>query len=288
VRLPPFEFHAPTALEQVFELLATYGAAARLMSGGTDLLPGLRTGKVRCEHVIALKRVAGLGGLEFDPARGLAIGAGAILADVGRHPATRTHYPALASAIDTLATVQVRNKGTVAGNLCNASPCADTATPLMALGARVVLAGPDGRREVGVEEFLVGPDHTRLAQVELVERILVPPPRAGLRTIFQKISPRSRVDIAAVNMTLALTTKGGAFEHVALFLGTVAPTPMRAARAEKALEGREINAENIEAAALAARAECRPITDLRATKEYKAHIVYVLTRRALQTLTAEA
>lgn len=286
MRLPAFEYHAPTALDEVLALLLQHGSSARLMGGGTDLLRNLQTGKIRCEHVIGLRRVRELDGITFDPARGLRIGAGARLDDVGNHAAVREHFPALAAAIDTLATVQVRHKATVAGNLCNASPCADTATPLMAYGARVAIAGFGGRRELPLEEFVLAPGRTALAPQELLESLHLPAPQPGVAALFLKFSHRSRVDIAAVNLTLALRREAGVIRHARLFLGTVAPTPMRAVAAEKLLLGARPSAELIHAAACAARDESRPISDFRATREYKLKLVYALTRRALEKLTA--
>ncbi len=287
MRLPAFEYHAPTRLEEVFTLLAEHGPAAKLMAGGTDLLPGLKSGKRHCEHVIALKQVEELEGLTFDETNGLVIGARTLLCDVGGSEAVAEHYPALAKAITTLATVQVRNKATVAGNLCNASPCADTATPLCAYGARAVLHGPDGARELPLEEFFIGPGQTAIGDREVLERLVVPRPAKGLRSTFFKFSSRSRVDIAAVNMSLTLLLKGEGIAAASLFLGTVAPTPMRATRAEKVLVGETISPELFERAACAARDECKPITDFRATAEYKRRIVHVMTRRALETVTTE-
>jgi carbon-monoxide dehydrogenase medium subunit len=288
MRLPSFELHRPKELDEVFELLRILGDSARLMAGGTDLLPSLKRGKIDCRHVIALKGVAELDGVSFTEPEGLVIGATTLLAEVASFPATRERYPALASALHVLATPQVRNKATVAGNLCNASPCADTATPLMAHGAVAVIAGEQGRRELPVEELLTDPGRSAVGAGELVESIRVPTPAPELRSIFQKISPRSLVDIAAVNMTLALTMNEGVIDHVALFLGTVAPTPMRAAETEALLRGAKPSPELFEKAALCAKGECEPVTDFRATKEYKEQMVYVLTRRALETLTGAA
>jgi CO/xanthine dehydrogenase FAD-binding subunit len=285
MKLPPFELHTPTELEEIFELLEAHGPSVRLMAGGTDLLPRLKSRRIEAQHLVTLKGIGALGGLAFDQQEGLSIGATVLLSEVAALPETRELYPALFSAISRLATVQVRNKATVAGNLCNASPCADTATPLLAYGARVVLAGPDGRREVPLEEFFRGPGETAVGDREVLERIVVPPPEAGLRSLFVKFSPRSRVDIAAVNMTLALRLESGQVERIDILLGTVAPTPMRAVGAEAVLRGEPLTPEGMERAALAARDECQPITDFRATAEYKTRLVYVLTRRGLETLS---
>jgi len=288
VRLPAFELHRPSTLEELFALMERHGAEARLMSGGTDLLPSLKRRKYTCGHVVALKGVAELDGLAFDGRQGLTIGANAILIDVARHTVVRERYPVLAAAIDVLATPQVRHKATVAGNLCNASPCADTATPLMALGALAVLHSPRGTREVKVEELILAPGRTALEAGEVLSAVRVPLPPADLRTTYAKFSSRSRVDIAAVNLTLALRLRGRVIDEVHLFLGTVAPTPMRAVQAEGLLRDQEATPELFARAAKAARGECRPITDVRASAEYKRILVEVLTRRALSTVTGVA
>ena len=150
-----------------------------------------------------------------------------------------------------------------------------------------MLHGPDGARELPLEEFFIGPGQTAIGDREVLERLVVPRPAKGLRSTFFKFSSRSRVDIAAVNMSLTLLLKGEGIAAASLFLGTVAPTPMRATRAEKVLVGETISPELFERAACAARDECKPITDFRATAEYKRRIVHVMTRRALETVTTE-
>lgn len=286
--LPRFDYHAPTGLGEALDLLQRLGSEARVMAGGTDLLRALDLAKIRCEHIVSLRNIAELAEVTYDEKKGLVIGAGAVLADAASLPATRKNYPALAAAIDGLATVQVRHKGTVVGNLCNASPCADTAPPLMALGARAVVAGPGSRREIPVEDLITGPGRTALEAGELVTHVRVPPPAKRLHSVFIKLSPRSRVDISAVSVAVTLALNGKTIDDVNIFLGTVAPRPMRASRAEKVLTGREVADGLLDRAAEAARAECRPVTDFRATKEYKKRMVQVLTRRALEAVTRAA
>ncbi len=283
--LPDFSFHAPRHQEEAFDLLRQHGDSARLMAGGTDLLPRLRAGRVQCDHVIALKGIEGLTDTRFDATYGLTIGAGSVLADVARIDAVQNHYPMLKHAIDHLATVQVRHKATVAGNLCNASPCADTAPPLMALGAKVVIAGPSGDRELALEHFITGPGQTELQPEELVRSVQLPVPPAGLRTRFIKHSPRSRVDISAVSVAVAVVLEEGLVKRIDIVLGTVAPTPLRAARAEQVLLNNTPTAELIAEAARTAMGECNPITDFRASRSYKIRMVDVLTRQALATVT---
>ncbi len=288
MRLPCFSYHAPTTLEEAFALLAAHQGDCRLFAGGTDVLPALKTGRLTCGHLIDLKRIEALTELSFEQGSGLRIGATATLTNVAKHAATEKHFPALHASIQGLATVQVRNKATVAGNLCNASPAADTATPLLAYGATAEVAGPDGARELPIEELLSGPGRTSLAATEILRAVRVPTPAPGLRAVYVKFSPRSKVDIAAVNLSAALVLdEEQRVERADIFLGTVAPVPMRAVRAQAALVGGELCAETIARAAAEARAECSPITDFRATAEYKRRIVEVLTRRSLESLARD-
>jgi len=288
MRLPDFDFHAPTSLAEVFDLLDEHGGTAMLMAGGTDVLPSLKLGRKSCGHLVWLKRVPGLDGIEYDDAAGLSIGATALLEDVRAFPATREHYAALSDAIGGLATPQTRAKATVVGNICNASPCADTATPLLVYGARARVHSRGGTRDVPLEEFFKGPRRTVLGPGDVVESIRVPKPAQDERAAFLKFSPRSKVDIAAVNVSVGITFDGGTIGHARIFLGTVAPTPVRAPHAEAVLKGAKPDAQLFERAADAARGECAPITDHRATKEYKTHMVGVLVRRALERLVVQA
>jgi len=288
MRLPIFSYHSPATLEEAFALLTRHEGDNKLLSGGTDVMPALKNGRFNCGHVIDLKRITALDGLEYDAAGGLSIGANVTLTSVEHHPATIEHYPALHASIWELATVQVRNKATVVGNLCNASPAADAATPLMAYGAIAQIVGPDEEREIPVEKLLTGPGRTALGPTEIVRSVRVPAPVPKSRSIYLKFSPRSKVDIAAVNLSATLVFDDA--EHVTsadIFLGTVAPVPMRAARTEAILIGSELSSESIARAASEAHEECRPITDFRATADYKRRIVEVLTRRALETLANE-
>jgi carbon-monoxide dehydrogenase medium subunit len=285
MRLPTFDYHAPHGLAEVLALLDEHAGDCKLLAGGTDVFPALKTGRFTTGHVIDLKRIEALDTLAFELESGLTIGATVALTRIEKHPAVVEHYPALAASIWELATVQVRNKATAVGNLCNASPAADAATPLMAYGAIAVVAGPDGERKVAVEDLLTGPGRLALAPTELVTALHLPAPAASLRAKYLKFSPRSKVDIAAVNLTAALD-----FDHdenvtsADLFLGTVAPIPMRAKEAAAALLGVPLSAETLAAAATAAHDECSPITDFRATAAYKRRIVAVLVRRALEAL----
>ncbi|MBI2893875.1 MAG: xanthine dehydrogenase family protein subunit M [Deltaproteobacteria bacterium] len=282
--LPRFRYVAPESLEAACELLAEHGDRARVMAGGTDLLLRMkrlpRAGAP--EVVIGLRGVPGLDTIRIDDG-GLSIGALTLLASVAGSTDVNRLCPALASAARSTATVQIRNMGTVVGNLCNASPAADTATPLLVYGASVLLVRPGGeRRTVPLEDFFLGPGRTALGPGEIVAEVRVPPPCGRAGSDYQRLSQRSRVDIAAVCVsTLVCLDRDGSAARVRIALGAVAPVPLRAKSAERVLEGRPPTAELVAQAAAAAAREARPISDVRSSGEYRRRMVEVLARRSL-------
>ncbi len=289
--LPRFDYVAADSLESACALLAERGPEAVAMAGGTDLVLHMRLRPERAPKlVVGLRGIRGLDAVRFDPERGLEIGALATLAVVAASPDVIRHYPALATATAATATVQIRNMGTVAGNLCNASPAADTATPLLVAGAEARIVGPGGsRRTLSVDSLFAGPGKTTLAPGELVEAIVVPAPRRGVGSSYERLSGRSRVDIAAVCVaTLLRLDEAGRIALCRIALGAVAPVPMRVPEAERALDGRPPTPEALaEAAALSARA-ARPISDVRASAPYRRHAVQVLTARSLEASATAA
>ena len=286
--LPPFEYLAPRSLEEALDMLGRHGAAARPMAGGTDLLLKLRHGgPVR--YVVGLRNIPGLDYVRFDKERGLAVGPMASLAGVASHPDVARFYPALAQAAAATATVQIRNMGTVTGNLCNASPAADTATPLWVHGAEVVLARPDGERVLPLASFFRGPGQTALEGPELVREIRVSPPGAGEASDYQRLSQRSKVDITAVSVAALVALDGaGLCVRARLALGAVGPTPLGAPAAEAALVGAALTPDRLAQAAVLAAAAARPISDVRASAGWRKKMVEVLARRALAAAIAKA
>jgi len=279
--LPKFDYFAPASLEEALDLLAELGDAARIMAGGTDLMIRMRRGAIRAKAVIGLKRISGLDRISFDKRNGLLIGATALLADVAAHGAIRRHYPALADAAACTANVQIRNMGTVAGNVCNAAPSADNAPGLIVMGAEAVVLGKGGEWRIPLERFFLGPGITALASGEILTAITVPvpPPHAG--AAYCPISARSKVDIAAAAAAAMVVMDGPTCKEARVALGAVAPTPMRARRAEKFLKGQQLTEEVIREAGLLAAKEARPISDMRAGAGYRREMVRVLTRRAI-------
>ncbi len=281
--LPKFAYLAPKSLSETCALLAQHGPNARLLAGGTDLLLKLSRAGQSPRFLVGLRNVPGLDYVRFDATTGLSIGALGLLSTVCEHDDVRRRYPALAEAAQATATVQIRNMGTVAGNLCNASPSADTATPLLVYGAEVVLHGPAGDRKLPLDQFFLGPGQTALGPGELLREVRVPVPAARTGSDYQRISERSQVDIAAVCASGLVTLDAeGRCIHARLALGAVAPTPRRVDDAERALVGAVIDEAAIARAAALAKAASRPISDARAGAAWRKQMVEVLAARAIR------
>lgn len=284
-------YTAPATVEEVCRLLADANGNAVLIAGGTDLIPKLKVAapQARPTVIIGLRRIPELAELVCDITTGLRIGAMVRLADVGDHPGVRALYPAVAEAAATIGTPQIRNMGTVIGNLCNAAPSADSAPALLALDAVVHVAGPTGRRSLRLAEFFRGPGATGLGPAEIVTALEVPPPapRSGLS--YQHMSQRGRVDISAVGVAASVTlADDGSCKQVRIVLGGVGPTPLQVPSAETLLEGAALDAEVINNAAAVAADAARPISDVRASAGYRLRMVRVLVARALAEAMARA
>ncbi|MFH1568253.1 MAG: molybdopterin cofactor-binding domain-containing protein [Gemmatimonadota bacterium] len=276
------EYTAPRTWAEAVAVLAAH-AGARVLARGTDLVLRQRTaGGPPLTAAVDIKRVRGSGELRLDRWGGLTIGAAVTMVQV-EAAAEAAPFAALVEGASLVGSAQIRNRATVAGNLCNAAPSADTAPGLVVLGARVRILGPGGRRSVPVERFFAGPGRTVLQPGEVVVAIQVPAPRPRSGSAYARHTLRRSMDIAvaAVGAAVELGDDGQTCRTARLCLGAVAPVPMRAARAEGLLRGQPLDAEHLAAAADAAAAECRPISDGRASADFRRHLVGVLTRRML-------
>ena len=279
--LPKFEYFAPESLDEAQRLFLDKGEGAHLLAGGTDLLVKMNHGLLKPASVIALKHIKGLEEITFDPKAGLKIGATALLGNVAAHPDILKYYPAVAAAARETANVQIRNMGTVAGNLCNAAPSADNAPTLLAMNAEVVISGAKGERRLPLDQFFKGPGANALDAGEILTAILVPAPESGSGVSYRHISARGKVDISAVCVGSMVRMEKEICRGVRIFLGAVAPVPMRAVKAESVALGQRLTEEIINAAGIAAMEESQPITDVRSSADYRKKMVAVLTRRAL-------
>ena len=279
--LPKFDYIAPKTLDELFKLLDEYGDKAKIKAGGTDLLIKMNNGVLKPEIIIGLKNLDFLNFIEFDEKDGLKIGALATLGEVASNPIIKEKYPSVSYAASVTATNQVRNMGTVAGNLCNAAPSADNAPALLSLNSKVVLVSKNGERVLPLNEFFKGPGLTDLKQGEILKEIIVPVQPSNSFTVYKKLSPRSAVDIAIVNVGVMIKINNGKFTDANIFLGAVAPIPMRAKKTEDFLIEKEVTEETIYEAGKIASSEASPITDVRSSHEYRKLMVEIITRRAI-------
>ena len=275
-----FEYLEPQSIQQALEWLNTYRGRARVLAGGTDLYLRLRKGVFLPDYVIDLKRVPRLDYITGNRGGGVQIGPTTLQDDVARSPLIQELYPALAEAATWVGSVQTRNRATVVGNLCNASPAADTAPALLSYGAQVKIASAQGERTVPLEEFFVGPGRTVLQENELVAEIILPAPQPQMGAAFFRRT-RTAMDIAVVCGAAMVQVTNGTCQNARIALGAVGPTPMRAMRAEAALRGQTLTDQVVEEASRIASEEARPIDDVRSTAEYRREMVRVLTRRGL-------
>lgn len=284
-RLPRFRYVAPARIEEAIKFLAENGTQALPMAGGTDLIPNLKRREISPPaFVVDLKSLPGLEEIYYDPKEGLRIGALATIRSISRFGPVGEMFPSLLQAASCMASPQVRNRGTFVGNICSAIPSADSAPPLLTMNAIVHVQGVEGKRTVALKDFFTGPGQTDLKRSEIVTSLRVPRPPA--RGVYLKLSTRHSMDLAIVGVAASAALRDGRFTEIRIALGAVAPTPIRAVRAEEVLRDRPISAPLIEEAARAASAECRPIDDHRASASYRRDMVYVLTRRALQQVLA--
>ncbi len=281
--LPEFEYLKPATLAEAGGVLKKQSGKARIIAGGTDLLVEMKNRSIQPQVLVDIKSLPGLSHIEWGQKEGLKIGALATINEIVISPVIREQFGILSQAAQTIGSMQVRNRGTIGGNLCNASPSSDTAPALLALGARVKIAGGTGERVIPLEEFFMGPGQTVLQPGEILTEILLPPPVPHTAGAYLKLGIRKAMEIALVNVgvVVSLDKRGGICREVKIALGAVAPTPIRSKKAEAALRGKPLVDEWITQAAQRASEEARPISDLRGSAEYRREMVRVLVQRAI-------
>jgi CO/xanthine dehydrogenase FAD-binding subunit len=241
-----FEYHAPKSLDEAVGLLEKYGGDAHVLAGGTDLIPHMKQRKAEPKHVVNIKGIPKLACIKDAP-EGIHIGALTKLRAIELSPLIKEKLPLLSEAARSVGSVQVRNLGTIGGNICNASPSADMATPLMAVDAKVHVYNKYGAKEYPIAEFFHGRGEVRLERGELVTGFTVPPLPEGAGSAFEKIG-WTTLDIATVNVAAVVTLKDGNIDHCSIALGACSPAPIRGVLAENILKGREPSAEAMDEA----------------------------------------
>ena len=241
-----FEYHAPKSLDEAVDLLEKLGDGAHILAGGTDLIPHMKQRKVEAKHVVNIKGIPELACIKETP-DGIYIGALTKLRAIELSPLINEKTPLLSEAARSVGSIQIRNLGTIGGNICNASPSADMATPLMAMDAKAHVYSKDGAKEYPITEFFHGRSEVMLERGELVTGFTVPLLPEGAGSAFEKIG-WTTMDIATVNVAAVVTLKDGKIDHCSIALGACSPAPIRVALAEEALKGKEPNAEAMDKA----------------------------------------
>lgn len=277
-----FELYTATDARHAIALLAEHAASVKVLAGGTDLLVELKAASRVPRAIVDISRAADLKQIALTP-RGLSIGALVTHGEIMRSALIKDLCPALADAAHTIGAVQTRNLGTLGGNLVTCVPSMDSGPTLVALDASITVAGPQGDRQMSLGDFFVAPRKTALRACELLTEILIPARNLRKPAHFLKFGLRKGQALALVNAAASLWADGDphTFKHTRIALGAVAPTVMRATQAEAFLEGRAITPEAMADASRIAAGEAKPISDFRASAEYRRDLIAVLVKRAL-------
>jgi aerobic carbon-monoxide dehydrogenase medium subunit len=272
-------YEAPSSLEQAVGLLATATGDARVLAGGTDLLVQMRTDILNPELVVDIKHIAELREVE-EEGGGFRIGAAVTGAELKEHPRLKSVWPGIVEAANLIGSTQIQGRATMGGNLCNGSPAADSVPALIAAGAKASVVGPNGRREIAVEDVMLAPRKLSLTKGEIIASFLLPAKAKASADAYLRFIPRTEMDIAVVGCGIALTVDAnGAVSHARVALGAVAARPLLVEEAASALIGSKLEDAALKKLDAAAGAACKPIDDKRGTKEYRIKVAGVLARR---------
>lgn len=274
------DYLSPTTIADAVKALGQAGGGARLMAGGTDLLVQMRGGRAKPQTVIDIKCIPGMMDIRAEGG-GFVIGAATSGAVLGEHAALRKAWPGIVEAANLIGSTQVQGRASLGGNLCNASPAADSVPALIAAGAVCIVEGPKGRREIPVEKVQVSPGKTSLAPDEILVAFRLPPRPAKSGDAYLRLIPRTEMDIAVVGAGVSLTLDAaGVCTAARVSVGAVAPTALLVERAGVALVGSKLEEAALARMDVAVAAACKPISDKRGTVEYRTKIACVLARRA--------
>jgi aerobic carbon-monoxide dehydrogenase medium subunit len=284
-----FDYYEPKTVEETCRLLSELTGEVRIVAGGTDLVPKMKTGLIKPRALVNIKKIPKLDLLNADSETGISIGALALISDIATHPIVLERFPAVAAAARSIGSLQVRNLATVGGNLCNAAPSADMAPALLVMDATVKIAGLSGNRTMLLEEFFLGPGKVSLGRGEWLTGVRIPFPPSRTRQTYLKHSIRRAMDIAIVGVAVALSfeEEGGVCRKARIALGAVAPTPVRAERAEALILGKKLADISVDAIGEEVSHEAAPITDVRGSAGYRSEMISTLTVKAIRALQDE-
>ncbi len=277
--MPTLNYAAPSTVDEAVKLLAGSSGLAKVLSGGTDLLVQMRSGRLKPELIVDTKKIPGIIGIREENGA-LIVGAATPGEMVESHPGMNKSWPGVVEALDLIGSQQIQGRCSLAGNLCNASPAADSVPAMFAAGAIAVVVGSKGKREVPVEQIPTAPGRTSLAKDEFILEFKFPPRPANSGDAYLRFIPRTEMDIAVVGVGINLTLDAkGVCTAARVAVGAVAPTVLLCKDAADALIGHTLDEETLKKLDAAARAVCKPINDKRGTIEYRTKIAGVLARR---------
>ena len=283
-----FDYVSPQTVEEAVGLLAKYGARARILAGGTDLLTQMRNGKKEADLVVDIKKIPEVNQIAFSPDGGLKLGAAVPCYQIYSNRAVLTAYPGLIDVARMIGGTLIQGRATIGGNLANAAPSADSIPVLIALSASCEVRGPNGTRHIPVESFCTAPGQTVLGPGEMLVSLHFPAPQRQQGVRYLRFTPRNEMDIAVAGAGVSLILDNGVIRSARVALASVAPTPLFVPEAGDWLTGKPASEASFRAAADIAKSAARPITDMRGTADYRRHLCAVLTRRALEAAAARA
>lgn len=274
-----FAYLRPATLKEAFSLLENYGEKAKVIAGGTDVMVGLKATREEPEFLIALKHLPELSYISGNGS--IRIGSCATLTEIQRNPVIRERLPVLKDAVDNIGSVQIRNVGTIGGNICNAAPSSDTGVALLTLGAKVRIVSSDGEKTVGLEDFFLGPNQTILAPGEIVAEFIIPQPQPHSGGAYWKHTRRKALQLPLIGIGVTLSFKDDLLTctDAKIALGVAAPTPMRAKEAERILIGHTIDNALLKQAGEVAVKESRVRDSIRCAAWYRRDMIKVYVKR---------
>ena len=272
-------FESPTTTKAAATLLASESGVAHVLAGGTDLIVRMKMGSIEPDLVVDIKRIESLRTLKV-AAAGVQIGAAVPAVRLSESDKLRSLWPGVVEAANLIGSDQIQGRCTVVGNLCNASPAADSVPALIAAGAKALVVGPKGKRRVAVEKVVLGPGRTSLARDEFIEAVVLPARTGKSADAYLRFTPRTEMDIAVVSAAINLTLSRGIVQSAKVVLGAVAPTAVIVPAAAKALIGTKLDDAALDKMVAACRAACNPIDDKRGTIAYRTKVAGVMARRA--------
>jgi carbon-monoxide dehydrogenase medium subunit len=271
-----YEYLMPATLDEAISNYKDHRGNAKYIAGGTEMMREIKAGELKLQYLISLRQVKELGQIKHEDGT-LRIGSMVTHRDLELATSLMGKFDGLVDAVSNIGTVQIRNVATIGGNLCNASPAADSAPPLLVLDSQIVLAGIDGGRRLPIEDFFKGVNKTALADNELLAEILVPAPDEGSGSAFMK-NIRAGADISKINCAVLVKRQDDVCETCRVAFGSVAPTPIRIKKVEEYLKGKKVDEALIRSAGEMASEEIKPITDIRSTAEYRKDVSKVIFR----------